>query len=165
MGKPGFILAGMATFLNLLPFWSGHANAEPGPVQVFQEFGLLGAWSPDCRREPSPDNPRVIWRVVNGTIVHTVTLDGRNLALVDTVGSARIVGEGLIRFTSIRHDRVALTVTLRMREGRIRTVRSEGPDGQVYYDHERELATGKPSISDEPCAMVISEGNHQVLLP
>ena len=57
----------------------------------------------------------------------------------------------------MRGGRTALIVTLRMVDGRVRTMRSAAPDGRFYYDHGVELAAGKPSATYEPCAAVVSQ--------
>ncbi len=152
-GSPPLVIPAAVAVLAL---WTCSAFAETGPVEAFRTFGLIGTWSPDCQREPAPDNPRVSWNVIDGAIIHTVTFDGRTLALVDTVSSAEIMDNDIIRFTAVRAGGFALITTLRIMNGRIRTIRSKGSDGRVYYDHAVELATGKPSLIDEHCAAVIS---------
>ena len=132
---------------------SGAEPPEPvRPVQLFEDLGLLGTWSPDCQQNPSPANPRVTWHKYNGTLMHTVTIDGIHNLVVDEVGLAEVIDTGTITLEIMREQQPYVTVTVQLREGRMHTLRSIGPDGRVNVDDEIEAATGQPALTDEKCA-------------
>lgn len=139
----------VAAALLLAAAWPHVARADA--VAAFRDFGLLGTWSPDCAKPPSRDNPRVRWSVSQGVVVHWVSFDGRQPALVDTVGAAEILGEDRIRVVSVRGGQAALVSVWEMSGDRLWAVRSEEPGGRVFYDRGMELATGRPSVPDERC--------------
>jgi len=132
------------------------ALGESKPTDVFASLGLLGTWSPNCSGEPSTENPRVTWKAVGDMVVHTVSFDGRMVALRDTVGSAEILDDQDVRFTAVRNGNVALTITIRLLDNRVWTLRAVGADGHVFYDQGVEVATGKPALVDERCGALIS---------
>jgi hypothetical protein len=128
------------------------AQAGTDPSQAFRDLGLEGVWSPDCRRAPSIDNPRVFWWPRDsGPFTHAVTFDGKTFALNDTVGSAVRLNNSQIRFVVVRNTGPALTVTVEWRGTKIHTLASAGADGTVYYRNGIETATGRPSLLDERC--------------
>jgi hypothetical protein len=126
------------------------------PVQVFERYDLIGTWSPDCSLPPSPRNPRVTYRNVFGQIVHTVTFDGRTIAVRDQVGAAFPVAVDAVVFTVVRNGRVTLTVTLKKEFGRVHSDRSVSVDGHVYVNRGIDLMTGFPVLDDEMCAPAMS---------
>jgi hypothetical protein len=140
--------AGLTTCLLSFPATAVAAD----PAQVFERFDLIGTWSPDCSLPPSPWNPRVTYRNVFGQVLHTVTFDGRTIAVRDQVGTALAVGTDGVVFTVVRNGRPTLTVTLKFEFGRVHSDRSVGVDGHVYVDHGIDLSTGLPVLEDEMCA-------------
>ncbi len=96
------------------------------------------------------------WQASGGAVEHTVAFGGTPAALRDYVGAAERVGDGQVRFTIVRNGRLALTVSVIVRDGRMQTRHSIGADGHVYYDGGIELQTGRPGLSDERCAPVMS---------
>ncbi len=87
-------------------------------------------------------------------MAHSVDFGPRRPRLVDTVGTARILEPGLTEFTTIRDGQLALTVTVRERDGHLSAYRSVGADGRVYYDHGIQLSNGRPALVDERCLTV-----------
>ncbi len=136
-------------------FVTAGAHAGTDLSQTFRNFGLDGVWSPDCRRDPSIDNPRVFWRPRDsGPFTHAVTFDGRTFALIDTVASAARMNDNQLRFVVVRNARPALTVTVEWHGTKFHTVTSVGADGTIYYHDGIGSATGKPSLLDERCDVV-----------
>ena len=146
------LLAGLAA----IPASRAQSSRESSVVQAFRAYDLFGTWSPHCNQPPSPDNPRVVWRLQNGVILHQVSFDGTTAALTDQVGTGAAVGRDRVWFTSIRDGRFALTVTIRIVDGRIYPLKSSGPDGHVFVDHGINLATGAPTPVDEKCGVPVS---------
>jgi len=127
------------------------AHADDGSALAFKTFGLEGVWSPDCRKPPSETNPRVVWRdPPDGPIFHGVTFDGVTWALTDTVSGAVILGDDLIRFSSVRNGKVFATATVKVVGDRIHTITSVGANGQIYVRDGVDGA-GKPTLADERC--------------
>ena len=54
------------------------APGAPKVPELFRQFGLIGTWAVDCRGQASPDNPRVVDRVVGDGVVeeHSLGPDG-----------------------------------------------------------------------------------------
>ncbi len=133
-------------------FGVASAHASNPTITAFQAFGLLGQWSPDCRRPPSADNPRVFYDITGtGLILHSVTNDGRTVALSDTASDAAILADDLIRFSVVRDGKLSLIVTLQRVAGKIRTIDSVGADGTHYYSNGLERSSGKRSMMFERC--------------
>ena len=135
---------------------SSRAAAVSPTVALFSAFSLLGTWSPDCELPPSLTNPRVAWHRQGDTILHTVTFDGREFAVVDRVGTASLIDAGTLTFSVIRAERLYATVIIRMENGRLQLVQSVTSDGHVIVDQGRYLATGRDVPADEPCSPAMS---------
>ena len=135
---------------------TSYAHAGDSSPDAFRAFGLEGVWSPDCQQPPSKENPRVVWRVAaDKPVFHGVSFDGSTWALIDTVSGAEIVGDNLIRFSSIRNGAVFLTVTVERVGDRIHTTASVGANGEVFFRNGIEVMTGKPGMFDERCDIQI----------
>ena len=130
--------------------------ADDGSAAAFRAFGLEGVWSPDCRRPPSRDNPRVVWFLPPGRpIFHGVTFDGQYWALTDTVAGASILGGALLQFTAIRAGEPFLTATIERVGARIHAIRSLGAHGEVYVQNGIDMQTGRLSLFDERCDLPV----------
>ncbi|MGD0430477.1 MAG: hypothetical protein ABSA58_05245 [Acetobacteraceae bacterium] len=127
-------------------------HAEDDASRIFRSFGLEGVWSPDCDHAPSRENPRVYWQLGNsGPITHAVTFDGKTFAVIDTISAASRLNDNQIRFSVVRDRRVALTVTVERKGGKIHTLSSVGADGTIYYRNGIEMATGNAGLFDQRC--------------
>lgn len=135
------ILALLATVAAARP-----AVAEDGPAAVFDGFGLLGTWSPDCRMPPPATNVRVTWFEEDGRLIQSSTAEGRAEGLRGEVGSAQRIAADLLQFTFVKDGRVSATALLAREGDRIRPVRSEMPDGRLLVEGGRFHVTGRPTF-------------------
>jgi hypothetical protein len=123
---------------------------------VFDSHGLLGTWSPDCTSNASPSNPRVTFQGRGGRLIHTVTFDGRKLALIDEVTSATPIDATHLIFTVVRSNRLFATVTVRLEFGMLHILKSVSAEGRLNVDREIDQSTGMPALVDERCEAAVS---------
>jgi hypothetical protein len=135
---------------------AGAAPAQRDPVDVFDSYRLLGTWSPDCTSNASQHNPRVTFQGRGGRLIHTVTFDGRKLALIDEVASATPIDATHLIFTVVRSNRLFATVTIRLEFGMLHIVKSVGADGRLTVDRGIDQSTGMPALVDERCEAAVS---------
>ena len=68
------------------------ARALGSARQVFEKFGLIGIWSPDCSQPASPDNEYLVFRALDGQRVQNDGMVGpterRYAVIIDSAAEA-----------------------------------------------------------------------------
>jgi hypothetical protein len=137
--RPAILLA-----LVLLPLMSAASLAGNDSDELLQ-FGLVGSWSLDCQKSPSPTNPFVSFTPSTaGQPTRQVITGKPQLDSLVPLSNAQMLDATHLR-VSYPQGGVTITVTLLKEQRRIRPYEAVASDGTVSVSRGVVKASGLPT--------------------
>ncbi len=128
----------------LLPLRPAVSQAGKDSDELLQ-FGLVGSWSLDCQKPPSPANPFVSFiQSTAGQPTRQVVTGKPQFDSLVPLSDAQMLDDTHLRL-SYPQGRVTITVTLLKEQRRIRPYEAVASDGTVSVSRGVVKASGQPT--------------------
>lgn len=132
---------------------TGPAAAQTkSAAQTLKEFGLIGEWSPDCRKPASQQNTRSIFEAQpDGTVKLTFSF-GTEGEIVYSIGKARVLSKQIAVISQTNAQGLPSDVTVTIDGKRTRVLASRDPSiNQTFIAAGVLLSSRKPTTWDARC--------------
>jgi hypothetical protein len=130
----------LAAAITIVPFAASAQSTEG----VLRDFGLLGAWAPECGEAPSPLHPHAIYSATASGQVSMSYEPGATAprSAYAILSAVRIADDKVMLQEEWLRDHSRLEVTLRKFRGKVKVWFSRDTDGKVLVRDGTVLATG-----------------------
>lgn len=114
------------------------------PRRILSEFGFMGAWSPECRTAPAPNNSRRTTRIGrSGTVTFEEDLGPDFEPNKYVVRNAQRVGRDAVSIRVELNGEHVQDLTVVKDGRRLRTMENVGADGKAVVQNGRVLASNR----------------------
>ena len=120
------------------------AAAAHSLEETLRDFGLLGAWAPDCGEAPSPLHPHALYATEPSgqASMSYEPGPGATRSAYAILDAERIADDKLLLREEWLHDHSRIEVTVRKFRGKLKVWLSRGADGKIMVKDGTVVATG-----------------------